>query len=167
MSMKGKQHIARHTHKKILIYTCWLTEIFLTLPFICLKPQHLIPNHTQILLTNSGTHGIPGQIMILPGYNNYLEFTHKHFRFEISYFTTKLNKCKTLNHIQTLNNVCGLKLFPSNSLESEKLKDIYNYFASLILILYWTVQFVNSNSLNSTRLLPQCLKPKSFFLLSK
>lgn len=31
-------------------------------------------------LTNNGTHGITGQIMILSDYNNYLEFTPKHLQ---------------------------------------------------------------------------------------
>ena len=44
--MKGKQHISRHTQKNLNMYL--LTEIFLTLPFICLKSEHLIPNHRKI-----------------------------------------------------------------------------------------------------------------------
>lgn len=35
--------------------------------------MHLLLNDFE-LLTNNGAHNITGQIMLLPGYNKYLEF---------------------------------------------------------------------------------------------
>lgn len=175
MSMKGKQHIARHTQKNLNMYL--LTEIFLTLPFICLKSEHLIPNHRKIglflhafkLLINNVTHGITSQIMILPGYNNYLEFIYKHFWLEISNFIIKLLKDKSLNQIHTLNNVL-FKIIWFEFLivwEIKRCLEVFclinsNSLLNSTICIFKSLEFNISTTSNS-----MCLKLKLFSSLSK